>query len=103
MNDGTRYLIPETIKATFGSIKDFETYWLKKNQEFVEKYPQIGTPEEAIEVTNKTVKEIASEFKEGDEIIHFDDFGFAMEKCEREYVLIRRSKKVVKAVLIRMS
>ena len=103
VGDGMRNINEKTIKATFTNIKNLETYWLKKNQEFVKKYPEIGTPEDAIEITNKTVGEIASEFKEGDTVIHFDDYGVAMEKCEREYLIIRRNGKVVKSVLIRMS
>jgi hypothetical protein len=98
-----RCIEPETTKAKFNNISDFEIYWLDKILQFIKRYPGIGTEEEAIVIANKTIKNIASEFKNGDEIIHFDDFGYAPKRCEREHVLIIRDGKVIKSELIRMS
>lgn len=101
MYDGYRTLEEKSIKATFSSIKDLEVYWLKKNEEYIKN--GIGTQEEAVEVTNKTVQEISSKFQEGDEIIYFSDFGIAPERCEREFLLVKRGNNLVKTVLVRMS
>ena len=98
-----RTIEEKTTKAIFGSIKDFEKYWIDKNEKFIEKNPSLGTHEEAIEISNNTIRQISSAFQEGDEIIHFDDYGVALPSCEREFVLIRRNGKVVKSELIRMS
>jgi hypothetical protein len=98
-----RTIQPETTKAIFNCLPDFEKYWTNKNEQYLKKYSSVHTKEEMINVNTSTIQKISSEFRDGDEIIHFDDFGYAPERCEREFVLIRRNGKVVKSILIRMS
>jgi hypothetical protein len=102
ISDGTRYLEPKTIKASFRSLEHFKIYWQKHDYDFVKRYSFI-TEEEAQSNFKEMMQKISSEFQDGDEIIHFDDYGIAMKRCEREYVLIRRKGKVIKSELIRMS
>ena len=103
MNDGTRYLSPETIKTIITNVSEFEKYWKKYQGDYVVAHFNTITTEEVEDRVKSMIEKISSEFQDGDEIIHFDDFGIAPELCEREYVLIRRNGKVVKSILIRMS
>ena len=96
-----RYLGKESKRHIFIDLKEFEKYWLNHNKEWAIRLSE--TQEETLKVTKKTTDKISSEFKEGDEIIHFDDFGIAPERCEREFILLRRDGKIVKSILIRMS
>lgn len=64
--------------------------------------------DEAIEATNLTTQEISSEFKEGDEIAHYDDYGYdengnSMYRMAHESLLLKRNGKVIKSVCVRMS
>ena len=108
MNDIDRYREENVIKKRFTLMKDFEKYWLSKNLHYISQYPGLGTPEEAQEVTDKTIKDISSVFKEGDEIIHYDDYcydndGISISRLASESILIKRGDKIIKSVLIRMS
>ena len=95
----------------FNSINDFEKYWLDKNKEFAKKYLGIATEEEVVEITNETIKEVMSVFKDGDEIVHYNDppvfqsndDKIMVARLSREYVLVKRNGKVIKSILIRMS
>lgn len=101
LQDGYRRIRPETTMATFSNIQDFKENWLKRNEDLAKQFN--ATQEEAEEVTNQTVNKIASEFKDGDEIIHYSDFGIATKNCEREFILLKRNGEIIKSELIRMS
>jgi hypothetical protein len=103
LHDGYRSIDESSTKASFSSYSDFEQYWRNKCEEFSLKYPKIYTKEDVEGAISYTLDKISSEFKEGDEIIHFDDFGIAIKKCEREFVLLKRNGQIIKSVLIRMS
>lgn len=103
LRDGYRTLTEETTKAILNSLSDFEKYWKDRNQKKLEKNPLRFTKEEMDGFTAKTILKVSSDYKENDEIIHFDDHGIAPRHCEREFLMIRRNNEIVKTVLISMS
>ena len=106
--DMDRYKEENVIKKKFSSIKELERYWLDKNLQYINQYPEFGTPEEAKNITDKTVKRISDIFQDGDEILHYDDYcydgdGISVSRLSSEKLLLRRNGDIIKSVLIRMS
>lgn len=75
---------------------------------------KIVITERSIKLKAKTIGEFLSKcsyvpediknaYKDGDEIWHFNDFGIAPKKCEREAVLLVREGEFIKAHLIKCS
>jgi len=42
-------------------------------------------------------------YQDGDEIWHYDDFGFAPKMCEREAILLVRNNEIKRCHIIKMS
>lgn len=42
-------------------------------------------------------------YRDGDEIWHYNDFGFAPRMCEREMVFLIREGKIIKGHIVKMS
>lgn len=106
--DIDRYKEENAIKKKFSSIQELEQYWLDKNLQYISQYPEFGTPEEAKNVTDKTVKRISDVFQNVDEILHYDDYcydgdGISVSRLSSEKLLIKRNGDIIKSVLIRMS
>jgi len=101
--DGTRYISSKTIKAKFNDIEDFAQYWTKNDLKLYGNRPDIFPPDKISIITNEVIDEVKNNLQKKCEIIHFSDFGIAPERCEREYVLIRKNKEVIHSILIKMS
>lgn len=48
-------------------------------------------------------EDINNLYQDGDEIWHYDDFGFAPSRCERECILLVRNGEIIKGHIIKMS
>jgi len=98
-----RNIFPETIKAKFSSVEDFTKYWTENDLKLYHEEFSFLPIEDIKNATKEVVDEVKDNFKEDCEIIHFSDFDIAPKMMEREYVLIRKNKEVVRSILIRMS
>ena len=47
--------------------------------------------------------DIKNLYQDGDEIWHYNDFGFAPSRCEREAVLLVRNGEFIKNHIVKMS
>lgn len=61
------------------------------------------TVEEFLTKCSYVPYDIKELYQDGDEIWHYNDFGFAPERCERESVLLVREGKFIKNHIIKMS
>lgn len=103
IQDGFRNLCKNTVKAIFRTVFEFSKYWVEyqKQLEMNSRFPQ--PMEEVEKMARSQVDQIYQEYHENYEIIHFSDFGYAIEGCEREYILILSNQELVRSILVRMS
>ena len=108
----------DPLKAKYNNIDDFKKYFTFKlyyphdvpeDYKKTEKESYVRTIEKLEEYYKYFIEKIESEYKEGDELLHFSSFDvsqlrryFPMRGCV-EYIVLKRDGKTIKEFVVRRS